>query len=61
MWEALTDPELLAEWLADEVALELWPGGEASFRTGEVTRTGWVEEVAAAGRRGLRFRRPRRG
>lgn len=46
VWESLTDPELLAEWLADEIVLELWPGGEARFRTGALTRTGWVEEVS---------------
>lgn len=32
VWEALTDPERLEEWFASEVALDLRPGGEASFR-----------------------------
>ena len=45
VWRSLTDPELLAEWLADEATLELRPGGEASFRIGEERRTGWIEEV----------------
>jgi uncharacterized protein YndB with AHSA1/START domain len=27
-WDALTDPELLGRWLADEVAFDLRPGGE---------------------------------
>jgi uncharacterized protein YndB with AHSA1/START domain len=45
VWEALTDPLLMADWLADEVTLELWPGGEARFVTGDLVRTGWVEEV----------------
>lgn len=46
VWAALTDPDRLAEWLADEVALELEPGGEATFRweDGEL-RTGFVEAV----------------
>ena len=34
-------------WLADEVELELRPGGDASFRIGDEVRTGWVEEVRA--------------
>lgn len=47
VWEALTDPERLAGWLADEVSFDLRPGGEASFRDGETLRRGWVEEVSA--------------
>jgi uncharacterized protein YndB with AHSA1/START domain len=47
VWDAVTDPDRLAGWLADEVTLELWPGGEASFRFGDEVRAGWVEEVAA--------------
>jgi uncharacterized protein YndB with AHSA1/START domain len=47
VWESLTEPELLAEWLADEVTLELRPGGEASFRSGDEVRSGWIEEVVA--------------
>ena len=55
VWEALTDPDWLREWLADEAELQLRPGGDARFRIGEDTRTGWVEEVTppadgAAGR-----------
>ena len=46
-WEAVTEPEWLASWLADEVELELTPGGAARFRLGAVQRTGWIEEVAA--------------
>jgi uncharacterized protein YndB with AHSA1/START domain len=45
VWESLTDPELLAGWLADEVRLDLRPGGDATFRTGELVRSGWIEEV----------------
>ncbi len=32
-------------WLADEVEFELQPGGEASFRSADTVKTGWVEEV----------------
>jgi uncharacterized protein YndB with AHSA1/START domain len=34
-------------WLADEVELELRPGGEARFRSAEGERRGWVEEARA--------------
>ena len=47
VWRAITDPDWLAGWLADEVQLELRPGGEASFRLGDEMRTGWVEEVSS--------------
>jgi uncharacterized protein YndB with AHSA1/START domain len=55
VWQALTDPDWLREWLADEAELQLRPGGDARFRIGADTRTGWVEEVTppadgAAGR-----------
>jgi uncharacterized protein YndB with AHSA1/START domain len=46
VWEALTDPERLAEWLADEVSFDLRPGGDASFRDGDTLRRGWIEEVS---------------
>jgi uncharacterized protein YndB with AHSA1/START domain len=46
VWEALTDPERLANWLADEVSFDLRPGGDASFRDGDTFRRGWVEEVS---------------
>jgi uncharacterized protein YndB with AHSA1/START domain len=49
VWQALTDPDWLASWLADAVELELWPGGEARFTLGESVRAGWVEEVTAPG------------
>jgi uncharacterized protein YndB with AHSA1/START domain len=40
VWAALTDPDRLAEWFANEVELELEPGGEGVFRwqSGEVRR-----------------------
>lgn len=33
VWRALTDPELLAEWLLPVVGFELRPGAEFSFKT----------------------------
>jgi uncharacterized protein YndB with AHSA1/START domain len=32
LWDALTDAERLEEWFANEVELDLRPGGGASFR-----------------------------
>jgi uncharacterized protein YndB with AHSA1/START domain len=52
VWQALTDPEFLSEWLADEVWLELRPGGEARFVSGDEVKTGWVEEVSPPGEDG---------
>jgi uncharacterized protein YndB with AHSA1/START domain len=34
-------------WLAEEVSLELQPGGDASFRSATQEKSGWVEEVSA--------------
>lgn len=43
VWDAVTGDR----WLADEVLLELWPGGDAEFRSEDEVKTGWVEEVLA--------------
>jgi hypothetical protein len=43
VWEVVTGPG----WLADEVALDLTPGGEASFCSEDGERSGWIEEVSA--------------
>jgi uncharacterized protein YndB with AHSA1/START domain len=32
VWEALTDPERLEDWFANDVDLDLRPGGGATFR-----------------------------
>jgi uncharacterized protein YndB with AHSA1/START domain len=32
VWEALTDPEQLEEWFANDVELDLEPGGDGVFR-----------------------------
>lgn len=46
VWSALTDPERLAAWLGDALAVELRPGGELVLRLpdGE-ERRGFVEEA----------------
>ena len=41
VWEVITG----SGWLADEVTLELLPGGEARFRCSGSAREGWVEEA----------------
>jgi hypothetical protein len=46
IWEAV----IRDGWLADEVDLDLRPGGDAMFRSTDETKTGWVEEVAFAAR-----------
>src|SRR5947209_13644680 len=46
VWQAVTDADALSEWLADEVSLDLRPGGEARFVSGDEIRRGWVEEIA---------------
>jgi uncharacterized protein YndB with AHSA1/START domain len=46
VWQAVTDSDFLSEWLADEVLLELRPGGEARFVSGDEVKTGWVEEIS---------------
>jgi uncharacterized protein YndB with AHSA1/START domain len=43
VWDVVTGDG----WLADEVELELAPGGDACFRSGEFVKTGWVEEARA--------------
>jgi uncharacterized protein YndB with AHSA1/START domain len=45
VWRALSDPGWLEAWLADEVQLDLRPGGDARFTIGSECLTGWVEEV----------------
>jgi uncharacterized protein YndB with AHSA1/START domain len=46
VWQALTDPDRLAEWFANEVELDLRPGGEGVFRWDDGTeRRATVEEV----------------
>jgi uncharacterized protein YndB with AHSA1/START domain len=45
VWQVVTS----SGWLAEEVEFDLTPAGEATFRSGERLRTGWVEEVVAPG------------
>lgn len=49
VWRAITEPAWLTLWLAEEISLELSPGGEASFVVDGESRTGWVEEISPPG------------
>ena len=55
-WDALTDEERLEEWFANDVELDVTPGGEAVFEweNGEVRR-GVVERVEEQERLVLRW------
>lgn len=46
VWLTLTNSGGLSEWLAEEVLLDLRPGGEARFTSGDQVRTGWIGEVS---------------
>jgi uncharacterized protein YndB with AHSA1/START domain len=46
-WHALTDPNLLEEWLAEDVELDLHPGGDLRARVDGKDREGFVEEADA--------------
>jgi uncharacterized protein YndB with AHSA1/START domain len=37
-------------WLAEEVRLDLQPGGDATFRSRNSTKAGWVEQAVAPSR-----------
>jgi uncharacterized protein YndB with AHSA1/START domain len=46
VWNAITGDG----WLADEVRLDLRPGGDASFRSSDGVKDGWVEAAVAPAR-----------
>jgi uncharacterized protein YndB with AHSA1/START domain len=45
VWDVVTG----SGWLAEDVQLELVPGGDARFRSGEAVKTGWVEDAVDPG------------
>jgi uncharacterized protein YndB with AHSA1/START domain len=58
VWEALTDASLLSEWLAEEVQLEPWEGGEVVCRYADgEERRGEVSLVEEAERLAFEWRR----
>ncbi len=57
VWRALTEAELLEEWFANEVELDVRPGGSGVFRWGDGSvREATVEEVEPERRLGFRWR-----
>lgn len=46
VWEMVTADG----WLADQVELDLRPGGDAHFRSQHSSKTGWIEEAMAPSR-----------
>ena len=51
VWEALTDPERLEDWFANDVELDLRPGGGARFRWSNGEERHAVVEEVEEGRR----------
>src|SRR5919108_3094561 len=58
VWEALTDEDRLEEWLAPEVELEPFEGGEIAVRDGDEERAGTVETVIEEERLTYTWARP---
>ena len=46
VWDAV----IADGWLAEEVDLDLRPGGDATFRSPGDVKTGWIEEVVRGSR-----------
>jgi uncharacterized protein YndB with AHSA1/START domain len=61
VWEAITDEDRLAEWIADEVELDPVEGGDATFRSDEGERSGTVQTVEEEERFAFTWARPGEG
>jgi uncharacterized protein YndB with AHSA1/START domain len=61
VWEALTDEDRLEEWMAPEVELDPFEGGEISVRDGDDQRTGTVETMEEGERFAFTWSRPGEG
>jgi uncharacterized protein YndB with AHSA1/START domain len=61
VWEALTDGDRLEEWLAPEVELEPYEGGEIAVRDGDDERKGTVETLEENERFAFTWSRPGEG
>src|SRR4051812_12733480 len=51
VWEAITDPERMADWFGADVELDLQPGGRAVFHGDDGAVRGGVGEEVAPGHR----------
>ena len=57
VWRALTEAERLEEWFANEVELDVRPGGSGVFRWGDGSvREATVQDVEPERRLGFRWR-----
>src|SRR3954447_7117102 len=61
VWEALTDEDRLEEWLAPEVELDPYEGGEIAVRDGDDQRSGTVETFEENERFAFTWSRPGEG
>lgn len=61
VWEAITDEDRLAEWIAEEVELDPVEGGDATFRSDEGERSGTVQTVEEEERFAFTWSRPGEG
>jgi uncharacterized protein YndB with AHSA1/START domain len=61
VWEALTDEDRLEEWLAPDVELEPYEGGEIAVRDGDDQRNGTVETFEENERFAFTWSRPGEG
>jgi uncharacterized protein YndB with AHSA1/START domain len=61
VWEALTDEDLLVEWMGPEVNLDPTEGGEIAVRDGEDERAGIVETMDEPERFAFTWSRPGEG
>ena len=59
VWEAITDPEQLGEWFANEVELDVREGGEGRFRWADgETRDASIDTVEPRRRLGFTWAEP---
>ena len=58
VWEALTDPDRLSEWLAEDAELDLVEGGELRLTFEDGERAGRVESVEEERRLAFTWERP---
>lgn len=61
VWEALTDEDRLEEWLAPDVELDPYEGGEIVVRDRDGERTGTIETVEEGERFAFTWSRPGEG
>jgi len=61
VWEALTDEDRLEEWMAPDVELDPFEGGEIAVRDGDDFRTGTVETMEEGERFAFTWSRPGAG